>query len=220
MGCQYDARPGAGFRRGFGWFYRRRARDGRDVFQWRIGERKNTAGSIAGEEEVSPQIAQRAWQVLDSWNVTPGSIGDRSDRASLVEWVEVVREEAKEVDRLEKCDDRIGHMLVWSSICEEGLTSIDEDGAWPAEPVRDIIEGIASEALDSGFRLAVHNARGAVWRGPGGQQERELAEKYRRWAGLIAGRWPRTGTILRRIAQDYESEGRSWDIDQELRDLD
>ena len=165
---------------------------------------KNTAGLTAGEEEVPPQRALRAYHVLDRWNTIPGVVDGTIDRASLVEWVERAREQSKEADRLEICDDRIGHMLASSSIRENGACSIGEDGVWPAEPVRDVIDRIASDALDDGFRVGVYNARGAVWRGRGGGQERELAEKYRRWAHHIAGRWPRTGTILRRIAQGYE----------------
>jgi hypothetical protein len=156
-------------------------------------------------------MARRAYQVLDSWSIIPGLVDGRIDRANLTEWVERAREQSKEADRLEICDDRIGRML--------SSSSIGEDGVWPAELVRDVIDRIASEALDDGFRVGVYNARGAVWRGPGGQQERELAEKYRRWAGQIAGRWPRTGALLRRIAQIYEREGRLWDIEDELRDL-
>ena len=169
---------------------------------------------------VPPQQARRAYQVLDSWNTIPGLVDGRIDPANLAEWVERAREQSREVDRLGICDDRIGHMLALSSVRENGVSSIGEDGAWPAESVRDIIDRIASEALDDGFRVGLYNARGAVWRGPGGQQERELAERYRRWAGQIAGRWPRTGALLRRLAQIYEREGRLWDIDDELRDLD
>lgn len=181
---------------------------------------KNTAGPTGGEEEVPPQMAQRAYHVLDSWNTIPGAVGGKIHRASLVEWVERAREQSKEANRLEICDDRIGHMLASSSIRENGECSIGEDGAWPAEPAREVIDRIASDALDDGFRIGVYNARGAQWRGRGGGQERELAQKYRRWAGQISGRWPRTGTILRRITQGYEAEGRHWDIDDELRDLD
>jgi hypothetical protein len=36
----------------------------------------------------------------------------------------------------------------------------------------------------------------------------------------MAGRWPRTAAILRRIAEIYITEGRQWDIDAELHDLD
>jgi hypothetical protein len=154
---------------------------------------KNTAGPGAEEEEVPPQKARRARQVLDSWNTIPGLVDGRIDPANLAEWVDRAREQSKDAARLEICASRIGHML---------------------------IDRIASEALDDGFRRGLYNARGAVWRGRGGDQERELAEKYRRWAGQIAGRWPRTGALLRSIAGIYESEGRLWDIDDELRDLD
>jgi hypothetical protein len=181
------------------------------LLRWTFRPR-NTAGSTAGKDEVPPGMAQRAYEVLDSWNTIPGLVDGRIDRASLMEWVEQAREQSKEADRLESCDDRIGRML--------SSSSIGEDGVWPAEPVRDVIDKIASDALDQGFRVGVYNARGAVWRGPGGQQERELAEKYDRWAGQVAGRWPRTAAILRRISQGYEAEGRRWDIDHELRDLD
>jgi hypothetical protein len=63
---------------------------------------------------VPPQMAQRAYNVLASWNLIPGLVDDRIARASLVEWIERAREQSTEADRLEIYDDRIGHMLASS----------------------------------------------------------------------------------------------------------
>jgi hypothetical protein len=168
---------------------------------------------LALEEETRPQIAERAYRVLDTWKRIPGSTTDGTiDRPLLSEWIEQARRLSRKSDRLQICENRIGDML--------SSAPIGEDGAWPAEPVRDVIDRVASDALDDGFRIGVYNARGATWHAGGGGQERELAQKYRRWASQITGLWPRTATILRRIADGSESEGRSWDIDDELRDRD
>ena len=143
------------------------------LLQWAF--RPTRTERSASGEEVQPQMAERAYRVLDCWKRIPGSSTDGTiDRSSLEEWVEQARQLSRESDRLEICENRIGHML--------SSAPIGEDRAWPAEPVRDIIEGVASDALDDGFRIGVYNARGATWRRArcGGGQERELAEKYRR----------------------------------------
>jgi len=62
------------------------------------------------------------------------------------------------------------------------------------------------------------NARGVTSRGvyDGGQQERELAGRYRDWAKATAGSWPRTSRVLRRLAEDYERDAQREDERAEL----
>ena len=55
-------------------------------------------------------------------------------------------------------------------------------------------------------------------RGPtdGGAQEWDLARRYRTAAAALRNRWPRTGTLLKRVSESYEHEARRWDDDAEL----
>lgn len=53
----------------------------------------------------------------------------------------------------------------------------------------------------------------------GGVQERALAEKYGAMADKVKVQWPRTGTILRAMANRYQCEARSEDVNSDLNDL-
>jgi len=47
------------------------------------------------------------------------------------------------------------------------------------------MEGIASSEIGRGFCSGIHNSRGVHWRSEGGEQERELATKYRALADRL-----------------------------------
>jgi hypothetical protein len=47
------------------------------------------------------------------------------------------------------------------------------------------MEDVQSEAMTSGAHTGVYNSRGAHWRGEGGDHERELAQKYRKWGKAL-----------------------------------
>ena len=71
------------------------------------------------------------------------------------------------------------------------------------------MQGIASVHIERGFHVAVRNARGAHFRGieSGGEQERELAAKYRAWSQRLSFEYPYVSGVLGRIADDYERDG-------------
>ena len=119
-------------------------------------------------------IGSRAWSMAKS---TPPALSSGSSGLAS---------KSRKADRLEICDRMIGHMLALSSIRQNGASSIGEDGAWPAEPLRHIIERIASEALDYSFQMGVYASREVVWRGRGGGQERELAAELSSLGGLYS----------------------------------
>ena len=81
------------------------------------------------------------------------------------------------------------------------------------------MERIASSHVERGFRAAVYNSRGPHWRGmdEGGEQERELAKTYRRFAQRLAFDYPWMSGVLMRIADLYAREGTSEDTEAETR---
>jgi hypothetical protein len=134
--------------------------------------------------------------------------------ANLASWVARAREVLAADDLAEEGDIYIGMMF--------STAPPDEDGTWPPGAVRDVIESVASDALEDGFGTAVINARGATWRGEyeGGVQERDLAAKYETFAAAISAGWGRTAAMLRRLAKMYSSEARREDASAKLwRDL-
>jgi hypothetical protein len=84
--------------------------------------------------------------------------------------------------------------------------------------VRDLIEELASEQLERGVEVGVFNSRGVFMKPPteDGQQERQIAERYQRYANHLGDGWPRTGAMLRRIARRYTSDAHREDLNAEL----
>jgi excisionase family DNA binding protein len=156
--------------------------------------------------------ARIAYELLDSWRRAPGSRDDGSiDPEVLTNWVRAARTDLQDHDRGDIGDELIGQLLSGSA---EGA-----DNIWPAEPVRDLVESIGSQDLETGLHIGRANARGFTSRGvfDGGQQERSLAEKYRDWAASLTPQWPRTARMLRGLAESYERDARRNDSEADLR---
>lgn len=164
------------------------------------------------DEESLRRRAENAWELLRTISIIPGSQEDGSINAEkLREWVLKAREQLDRAKRKKIGDDQIGQLL--------SKSPPGTDGIWPHEAVRDIIEEIRSSELDEGLEVGKKNLRGVTTRSPfeGGEQERELAEKYREQAERIKLKWPRTSEILRRIERSYKHEADWEDKRVELR---
>jgi hypothetical protein len=161
--------------------------------------------------EQDSAMAQHAWRVLEEWRRIPGVDEDGAiDAGQLERWVKEARLSLTEAGRADIGDEQVGTVL--------SASPVGEDGIWPAEPVRELIESIGSTSLETGFHTGVVNSRGVTSRGvyDGGDQERALAEQYRGWAKGCAGRWPRTSRVLRLLAETYEQDARWHDHDAEV----
>ncbi|HIE55526.1 MAG TPA: hypothetical protein EYP90_10150 [Chromatiaceae bacterium] len=83
------------------------------------------------------------------------------------------------------------------------------------------MEEMASSEIGRGFSIGVHNSRGVHVRGKGGEQERELAAKYRTWAERLYFDYPYVAGVIEDIAESYEREA-AWqdteaDVEKRLR---
>lgn len=157
-------------------------------------------------------LAGQAYTVLNGWKGYPGRTADGEiDPDILDEWVTRARLLLSESGRADVGDEVIGESFAH---CPVG-----EDGAWPPEPIRGMIERIGSQELENGVLIGRLNSRGVTSRGvyDGGQQERDLAAKYRHWSAITASKWPRTSRILRNISERYERDARREDAEAELR---
>ena len=117
-------------------------------------------------------MAERGYKLLEAIERIPGhnDLGElEADR--LAKWIATVRQSCAELSRADIADICIGKVL--------SCAPVGKDGVWPCEPVRDVMEEIQSEPMMRGAHTGVYNSRGVHWRGEGGDQERELAEKYR-----------------------------------------
>ena len=156
-------------------------------------------------DEIKENRATAAWHLLRMLKVLPGTIGDVLESRKLTEWVDKARASLRENGRVDIGDDRIGDYL---SRCPVG-----EDGLWPHEAVRDVIETIQSENFERGFIIGRRNLRGTTVRHPyaGGAQERELAAKYEQDAQKIQLIHPRTAKVLRELAKSYSQDANQQD---------
>ena len=176
--------------------------------------------------EVSPQEqarATQAYRLLENWKRVPGIVEEeyveegskdditfkrgRVDQEGLFRWVSEARELAEECGRLSICDSRIGKVFAHAPM--------DLDGRWPCEAVRNLIEELENEELERGLEIGVYNKRGLPWRAKGGEQEQSLAAKFHNYTEQARSRWPRTGGVLSRIAEQYEREAQ-WQDERDL----
>jgi hypothetical protein len=117
---------------------------------------------------------------------------------ALMDWLRQVRVLAAQYGRAEITDQCLGQLLA--------KAAPDGAGGWPPVPVCEAMESIASSEIAKGFSVGVRNSRGAVWRGEGGAQERELATKYRTWSQKLAFQYPYVVSVLEEIAASYDRE--------------
>lgn len=156
-------------------------------------------------------MAKRGHQLLDAIERIPGqnSLAEL-ETGRLADWIASVRRSCARLSRADVADICIGNLLAHAPI--------GQDGVWPCQPVRDVMEEIESEVLMNGARTGVYNSRGVHWRGEGGGQERELAEKYRRWGQALQVSHPFVASkLLLALAETYDREASREDTEAGIR---
>ncbi|HZL63340.1 MAG TPA: hypothetical protein VFD50_00100, partial [Thermoleophilia bacterium] len=171
-----------------------------------VGYAYQRTDDAAPDHELDPdqrrEMATRAYSVLRSWRNCPGAGPEnKPDPTALESWTAQARERLAADARLGPGDREIGQALAWAAP--------DDDGTSPPRAVRDLLETLRSDRLDEGLILGILNRRGVTSRGAydGGEQERDLADRYRQ-AAAAAGAWPRTRRLLRRLAESYDRDAR------------
>ena len=80
------------------------------------------------------------------------------------------------------------------------------------------MEDLQSEEVSNGAHTGLYNARGVHWRGEGGGQERELADKYRKWADALQFTHPFvSSSLLMTLVKTYEHEAEQQDTEAGIR---
>ena len=174
----------------------KRRDDGQDPMQWQIEDED------AADRR---QVAENAYSLLDRVARIPGTDDDGTIQSeSLLHWLRRSRELCAQFGRTAVGDIVIGEIL--------SKAPPDEDGAWPCSAVCEALETVASEDVAEGFRTGKLNARGMVARsGQGGDQERELAAQYRRWAQQRRVDYPFARSVIHSIAQWYDDDAKRQD---------
>lgn len=158
-------------------------------------------------EDVWSLSVDVAWSILGGWRTLPGidAIGEDIRSDVLESWIVKARRLLAVYDLTSIGDGYIGELLSGSPI--------GKDGVWPHESVREVLEELCSQEIEDGMARGLRNSRGVTVRSQyeGGDQERELARKYRQWMRQIDIQWPRTARALRRLAESYEAEAQHHD---------
>ena len=198
--------------------YRELARDP-DLFVWLVEQAYKPANATPGDDQPPSTASQRlmaqnAFQVLRAWPASTFAPGlddyGGVDSESLNEWVDSARERLSEIHRIDIGDTMIGTALAASPS--------DPGDEWPGVAVRDLIERLRSNDVDTGLIVAVRNQRGGTSRSPtaGGDQERDLAETHKAQSRRFR-EWPRTAAIFTSLASSYEHEAGLFDRTAEAR---
>jgi len=180
--------------------------------------RRDDRAPDSEKEKVDDKLLERrarvAREALDSWYLLPGVKSDGSvDEKELTEWVESAREKCAETNHTIGGDLQIGFILAHAPS--------DPDGVWPHIAVRNLIEKLNSKTIEEHIQIEIYNSRGVTSRGlmDGGKQERDLAQRYKAMSDSVKNKWPRTGVMLKSIAESYENEAKGHDIESDLTDL-
>jgi len=149
----------------------------------------------------SETLANKAWQLLHEWRIPPGT-GDEGgfDEGKFKNWVQRVKEISTKSGHLEVALTHIGQVLIH---CPEGTT----DDLWINRTVAEELNAQDAEIMRGGYEIAWFNSRGVYHADPSGNQEGELAEKFRKKANDVenAGFW-RLAVNLRNLAERYDQD--------------
>ena len=180
------------------WTYKRKD-EGKDPNVWKVAS-----------EDVQ-HFAERGHRLLEAVDRIPGhdDLGELRTEL-LVSWVKAVRDACAELGRLDIADVCLGKLL--SGAPEE------KEGVWPCEPVQHVMEELHSKKMMEGARTGLYNSRGVTSRGEGGDQERVLADKYRKWANAVQYSHPFVAShLLMEMVRTYEHEASREDVEARLR---
>ncbi|WP_086664253.1 hypothetical protein [Lentzea kentuckyensis] len=172
------------------------------------GAYRSEGDDEAADVPTSPEqqrVAKRAFDILDAWRRCPGVGAAGTVETQLLEaWVREARQRLTDAARSTSGDLLIGRVLAFAPP--------DPDGLFPPRAVRDLLEGVRSDAIDRGLDTNIFNRRGMASRGPteGGVGERNLAKRYRQQAADSL-EWPRTRRIFLDLADSYERYARRID---------
>lgn len=154
-----------------------------------------------GEEPTEQQknIATNAYRLLSEWRTPPGSQKDGTFNGdALTAWLEDVKSSCAESGHLEVALSMVGRVLIH--------TPPDPDGLWLHHSAAKALNAKDANDMRDGFRTKLLDSRG-VYSWTAGQEERELAQKYRTQAGEVEARgYHRLAGSLKELAASYERD--------------
>lgn len=178
------------------------------VFKRSDGAEDPETMKVADSELVKSR-AERGYRLLDSLERIPGrnTLGE-IDTDELLKWLTTVRQSCAALGRQVSGDITLGELIA--------NAPLGADDVWPCEPVRNVLERMQSTDIAHGIHTGLYNLRGIHSRGEGGDQEREIATRYRRWTTALEFSHPFVASILKSMADSYEQEARGQDTEAKV----
>ena len=127
----------------------------------------------------------------------PAEIDGRVNYNDLKTWVKDFRELLELHKQKSIYKSMLGSLLAFSPI--------GDDGEYPCEAVRKIIEEEYDKELKLAYVISEKNKRG-VYTPDGGKTEHELALKYKNTANYLRTEFPKTAKIFDELSEEYEYE--------------
>ncbi|GGH24962.1 hypothetical protein GCM10007423_08830 [Dyadobacter endophyticus] len=176
------------------WFYKR-------------GDGKTDTADLQVDDPI--QFARRSlrgYKLIESLHRVPGRNRNGDiDPELLLNWVKAVRSACAELGRDDGGDSAIGKML---SHAPAGI-----DGIRPCEAVREVLEHVQSEKIAEAVVTGLYNSRGVHSKIEGGDQERSIAARYRKWKTAVEFTQPFVAaTIYQRLEDIYEHDAKEEDM--------
>jgi len=167
---------------------------GEDPKEWKIEDEARRRAAAHAAHDLLRQAAR-----------IPGTDEDgKVHMMPLLRWLEEARELCAQLGRSIVGDIQIGEYLA--------RAPMDEDGNWPCTAVCEVLERLSSSDIAQGFLIGKRNSRGVVIRtGAGGDQERDLAIKFHRWAASRRADFPFASSVIGEIARCYEDDAKYQD---------
>lgn len=180
------------------WQYKRKD-DGADPTEFQIAQ------------DQARYLARKGWNIIEGMNRIPGhDASGNINYNALLKWVKTVRQACTELSRTEVGDSSLGRLF--------SSAPVGADGIWPCEAVRDVLEEVQSKDIMRGAHTGLYNSRGVHVRGEGGDQEREIANKYRKWAEALQYSHPFVSSeLLMGMVKTYEHEAERNDTEAGVR---
>ena len=119
---------------------------------------------------------------------------------------------AERSGRKKIAEQKIGSILAFSPR--------SANGNWPCSEVCQILQTLASEEVEVGLCIGVCNKRGCHTRGRGGDQDRQLAKKFQKFAAALALEFTRTKRVLDELISTYQKEADIEDQQAEIEEFD
>lgn len=180
------------------------------VWSYKRKDRAEDPSEFRVQADKAKAMAERGYTLIKALKRIPGSDEQGNvDYDRLAKWVGIVRKSCAELSRAGIADLTLGKLFA--------SAPAGQDDTWPCEAVRHVMEDIQSEDLMRGAHTGVYNSRGVHARGPGGDQERQLADKYRKLAQQIRASSPYVASeLLLKLADTYEREATREDTEEQI----